>query len=150
VLVIEDDPNKARLIAQYVAERWPDLQIVEKQSFQSGLRELLVDEYAVALVDMAMPTFDSGAQKRPRAYAGRDILREVVRQGRNAKIIVVTQFESFGEGRDAMTLEQLNAQLASEYRGTYIGTVFYQPAESGWRAELVRLMGPLVDEGGRT
>ncbi len=146
ILVVEDDPNKARLLAQYVRDRWPHVELTERQSFQSGLRELLVAEYDVALVDMAMPTFDAGAQKKPRHYAGRDILREVVRQGRRAKILIVTQFETFGDGKDVMTLEQLRAQLRSDYPQAYIGTVFYQPAELAWQAEIAALVSPLLEE----
>jgi CheY-like chemotaxis protein len=146
VLVVEDDPNKARLLAQYVRDRWPKVELTERHSFQSGLSELLVSEYDVALVDMAMPTHDAGAQKKPRHYAGRDILREVVRAGRRAKIVIVTQFETFGEGKDAMTLEQLRAQLRVDYPQAYIGTVFYQPAELGWQAEIWALVSPLLKD----
>jgi hypothetical protein len=88
---------------------------------------------------MTLPTYDVSASEkggRIRPFGGREILNELVRRGIRTRAIVVTQFESFGEGRDALSLDQLRDQLATEYGGTYVATVFYHPAELVWKDQL--------------
>jgi hypothetical protein len=74
--------------------------------------------------------------------AGRDVIREMARKRRTARVVIVTQFESFGEGKDAVTLEQLKTELAARYPN-YAGTVFYQPAESSWQTALEEVISTI-------
>lgn len=142
ILVIEDDAHKARQLAEFVkveAEVTP----AESRSYQSGLRAVLADSPDIVLLDMSLPTYDvsrveTGGRSRP--YAGREILTELKRKGIATKVVVVTQFESFGEGSEAMTLTELKRELGGEFATNYVGTVFYQPSESSWRQELRSLL----------
>jgi CheY-like chemotaxis protein len=140
VLVIEDDTNKAAQIADLIRAEVKSVEVVLKGSYQSGLREILLSHVDLVCLDMTLPTYDVTAREkggRTRPYGGRDILRETQRKGRLVPIVVVTQFESFGEGHDTLTLYQLKEQLSKEFSSNYIGTVFYQAAESRWRDELI-------------
>jgi hypothetical protein len=47
----------------------------------------------------------------------------------------VTQFEIFGEGE--LTLGEVRSGLAEQFPDNYVGTVYYNPAHSDWRGELV-------------
>jgi hypothetical protein len=70
------------------------------------------------------------------AFAGREILSQLKRRSVKCKVIVVTQFERFGETDRLMTLNELKKDMRRNFAENYVGTVFYQPAESGWREDL--------------
>ena len=138
VLVIEDDPNKSSLLRTFLRELLPSADVIERRSFHSGLREALTGPDLIVL-DMTLPTYDiSSTEKggRTRPYGGREILSELKRRSVIVPVVVVTQFESFGEGEETMTLDQLRLQLEEEFSASYKGAVFYQAAESDWRRAL--------------
>ena len=94
-----------------------------------------------------MPTFDvSPTDKggRTRAYAGRDILREIRRKHLSPKVIIVTQFESFGEGQEKKTLEELKQELSGEFPANYVATVYYHLAIMGWKRDLAQIIESLT------
>lgn len=143
ILIAEDDSNKIKHIADLLREAEPSAQIVEKRSYQSSLKEALANRPDVIVLDMSMPNYDLSPSEpggRFRHYAGRDILREIKRKGLEARVVVVTQYESFGEGKEMMTLDQLKSQLNAEFPGLYVGTVFYRPSETTWRDDLTSLI----------
>jgi len=146
ILIIEDDLNKLRQLESAIgAEAEKPHDVSTRGAYQSGLKAALSVDFDLILLDMALPTYDISPTEpggRFRAYAGREILSELQRRGKRAKVIVVTQFESFGEGKDAMTLEQLRSQLQREYSHNYVDTIFYSASESGWR----KLLLERVDE----
>jgi hypothetical protein len=97
---------------------------------------------------MTMPTYEiSLAEKggRIRPYAGREILSAIKRRKLVSKVVIVTQFESFGEGSEVMTLEQLKSRLQQEFPMNYVTTIFYQPSESGWRERLEQVVGHIEE-----
>jgi CheY-like chemotaxis protein len=142
-LIVEDNEEKCRHLSTFLRGELPTFEIVERHSYNTGLaalRDLLPD---LVLLDMSMPTFDRrGAQAggRMRPYAGRDILHEMKRMELPSRAIVVTQFETFGEGRQRKTLDELRHELATEFKTSYLGTVYYHPSRSDWRTELSRLL----------
>nr|WP_128797651.1 response regulator [Corallococcus coralloides] len=143
ILIIEDDFNKLQRISELVRERAPTAEVTERKSYQSGLKEALRAHPDLIVLDMSMPTYDiSPTEKggRTRPYAGREILSELKRKKISSKVIIVTQFESFGEGAEALTLLQLNKQLQADHTGNYVSTVYYHPSETGWRDNLISAM----------
>lgn len=153
VLLIEDDLNKARHISATLREKFADVEIVEKHSYQSGLKEALQAAHDVIVLDMSMPTYDvrlgeEGGRSRP--FAGRQILRKLERRGSASKVIVVTQFETFIDGTEEMTIRELEADLGKHFPETYVGTVFYQAGGSTWVKELTSLLSQAVGIRRRT
>lgn len=149
LLLVEDDPNKSATIQRFVLARIPDALIVWRQSYQSGLKAALAENFDLLLLDMSLPTYDiQGAEEgnRTRAFGGRDVLDALKRRRKPLRVAVVTQFETFGEGHDAMTLQQLNAQLRTEYPDNYVGTVFYQPSETSWQEDIAALLRAVSGE----
>ncbi|QRN95533.1 hypothetical protein JRI60_41805 [Archangium violaceum] len=152
ILVIEDDHNKAKKICDFLREAASDANINERRAYQSGLKEAITTVPDLIVLDMTMPTYEiSLAEKggRIRPYAGREILSAIKRRKLKSKIVIVTQFESFGEGADVMTLEQLKTKLQSEFPDNYLTTIFYQPSESSWRDHLEQTLNNvrLIIEG---
>jgi len=50
--------------------------------------------------------------------------------------VVVTQFETLGDGSERRSLSELEKLLATEYPTMYLGTVFYAPGENAWMPKL--------------
>jgi len=143
ILLVEDDPNKSGKIRHFIGDSIPGAELVCRPSYQSGLAAALGERFDLILLDMSLPTYDiHGADQgnRTRAFGGREILDALKRRGSRLRVAVVTQFETFGDGADAMTLGQLNEQLRREYPDNYVGTVFYQPSETTWQQEMARLL----------
>jgi CheY-like chemotaxis protein len=138
-LLVEDDSNKSKHILDFLEETYPDTKTVLRRSYQSGLKEIFSNEYNLILLDMQLPTFDikSGEDGyKFRKLAGVDILNELKRKNFKCKIIIVTQFETFGEGEYFIELKDLKESLMQEYKELYIDTVYYNASQTTWKKEL--------------
>lgn len=139
ILIIEDDPNKLKQIILFVNENYPDIEIESSKSYQSGLKSIFLNKYDLILLDMSLPTYDISSGEdgyRFRKLAGQEILSELKRRKKNEKIIIVTQFETFGEGDNYIELKDLRKKMKLEFSDNYIGTVYYNPAQSEWKSKL--------------
>ncbi len=139
VLLIEDDQNKSKQIIDFFQIEFKDSLIELRKSYQSGLKEILSTDYDYILLDMQLPNFDikSGEDGyKFRKLAGVDILRELSRKKINCKVIVVTQFETFGENESYIELKDLKKIIEEQFGDLYIGTVFYSADMSIWQNEL--------------
>lgn len=143
ILIIEDDANKYTQIKELISAQPMDYDIVITRSYQSGLKEIFESDYDLIILDMSLPTFDITQQEQGgpfRTYAGEEILTEMRRKNVTTETIVITQFESFGEGEDSITLEQLKTRLKDKFPRIYSGTIYYNAAESNWKNELINYL----------
>jgi DNA-binding response OmpR family regulator len=148
VLLIEDDLNKSKQIVDFFQEDFPGGEIELRRSYQSGLKEIFATQYDVILLDMQLPNFDikSGEDGyRFRKLAGMDILREVQRKRKNCSVIIVTQFETFGEKESFIELKDLKKMIQEQYSNLYKGTVFYSPNQSIWKKQLNEIITQFND-----
>ena len=128
ILLVEDDEEKHLELLPF-AQQELKADVTLARSRQSGVAALLRDHFDLILLDMTMPTYDvtpvveDGG--RSQAYAGRDILQQMERRGISTKVIVVTQFDRFGQAEDEITLEALDAQLEAAFPDIYVGAVYY-------------------------
>jgi CheY-like chemotaxis protein len=152
VVIIEDDRNKSRQLVQLVQTVCKDIDIDECRSYQSGLRRLVDRPAHLVLLDMSMPTFDATPHEkggRTRGFAGRDILDELKRRRVVTSVVVVTQFESFGEGRFKKTLRELQSELTNAFPGLFLCAIYYHPAQSAWRESLATVVRDSIEKGNR-
>jgi CheY-like chemotaxis protein len=138
-LLVEDDQHKLDKLSAFMREGFPRNEIRVARSYQNALKVIRDWRPVLVILDMSLPTYEDGGG-RPRPFAGKELLHEVKRRSIPSIIIIVTQFESFGEGAEKKTLEQLRGELTKEYRGWYRGIVYYNPAEDGWRDALKKLI----------
>ena len=147
IILVEDDDDKRRTIAECLTERFPNTDIVQARSMRSGLRAIIeAGGGDVVVLDMAMPTYDISIDEHggtPQAYGGRELLRHMSERDIVAPTIVITQFETFGQGSEALTLEQLDAQLRLEHE-QYRGTVYYNSATEEWKDALFKMVSAAV------
>ena len=143
ILIIEDDNNKMMSIANEIREIRKDAQLTKARSYQSGLRNLLSSQFDFLLLDMSLPIFDISREEdgfRVDPFSGRNILAEMHRKSVNVPTAVITMFETFGEGDDLMTLEELDRDLAKNYPFIYKGAIYYNSSEVNWKEALKNLI----------
>ncbi|MDP1800842.1 MAG: response regulator [Bacteroidota bacterium] len=143
ILVIEDDPNKALQVISFLREHNSDHEITHKKSYQSGLSEIYENTFDFVFLDMSLPTYDITPGEdayKFRHLAGHDILSEIKRKKKSAKVIIVTQFERFGEGKQFISLKDLKMILRKDFTENYIATISYHPGRTSWKEELSSLI----------
>lgn len=149
VLVIEDDKNKLTQIRTYL-DGLDKLVVYDfAMSYQSALNKILNYDYKLIILDMSLPNFDitpteDGEPFRP--YGGKQILSEMKRKRIRGDVVVLTQFETFGEGDQQMNLEQLNTELLSTFPDLYKGSIYYKSSQSKWKDELFSYLKELDDD----
>ncbi|SCW88821.1 hypothetical protein [Mucilaginibacter sp. NFR10] len=143
MILIEDDSKKIDDIRIYVTTKlkFPDFTV--KESYQSGVKEILTNDYDLLLLDMSIPTFDKTPFESGGHYekfGGYKVLKEIVRKKRPIKTILITMFDDFGESDISITLSQIDQSLAEQFAGLYLGSVFYNARENKWQEDLKRII----------
>ena len=139
ILVVEDDENKLRQVSE-ILSCVQGINLVLKRSYQSGLKEISSNSYGLIVLDMSMPTYDKSSSEpggRFRKFAGKEILAEINRRKISTKVLLVTAFDTFGEGSTFVTLKELDRKLSISYPNVYLGCVFYNASETNWSEELL-------------
>ena len=139
VLIIEDDINKMQAITNFLWEH-SAIKCTCKMSYHSGMQAILKERFDILLLDMSMPVYDITTQDagggRPLALAGRDILFQLRRRQIGMQVIVITQYENFG----GFSLDELDHELQEEFPQQYIGYVYYNTTQEGWKEKLSALL----------
>lgn len=151
ILIIEDDEIKrdrlAACVLQLIAPA--PVSLFTARSLHSGVQALRSEQFDLIVLDMSMPTFDIQKDEdggRPEAYAGRDILHRMDRLKLKTPVVVVTQYDRFGEGASSLTLAQLDEQLHQLHPSTYRGSVYYDASVAGWKESLGRIIQSVKQE----
>lgn len=143
IIIIEDAQYKIKHLLDFFSEHFPSSNITTKRSYQSGLKEIVYNSYDIAILDMSLPTYEKSPEEsggRIKSFAGREILRQIEARSIEIKSIVVTQFDIFGDPPNTLSLEELKNQLKSEFESIYIDTIFFNPASTNWKTELLDLI----------
>lgn len=147
ILIIEDDMNKIEQIEAFLKLINPDIHTTVKKSYQSGLREIIKSHYDLIVLDMSLPTYDISPKEEGGpflTYAGEEILQEMMRRNITSKVIVATQFDSFGEGQDAITLDQLRDRLSMKFKDNYLKSIYYEASEKNWKDEILSIVESIL------
>lgn len=135
VWLIEDDGFKRDKIRTALLDLFPVVDISEARSAKSAFNLLAEGPPDLVLLDMSLPTFDIGRFEtggRPQGFGGVEVLREMDRRGVTAPVVVITQYEVFGE--EKMGLAELARQLMLDHAGTFKGIVYYEAATEQWKS----------------
>ena len=139
IALVDDDENKLKSISSHMLSRGDDIKLFVARSYKSA-RNLLSDGgYDLLLLDMSLPTFDKGLGDlggRWRKFGGRDLLFGLKTQSKNLPTLVVTQFDTFGEGHEILTLSELDNQLKELFSELYLGAVYYSANENNWKRHI--------------
>lgn len=139
ILIIEDDEYKANQIGDLINSKFGSAIILTiKQSFQTGMKAIIQEQFDLLLLDMSMPSFEGSG--RHRAYAGLDILSEMRRKSVQIPTIVVTQYNIFGEGEERKDATQLDKLLREGFSEMYLDMVYYNAKAVNWKEKLADMI----------
>lgn len=149
LLLVEDDENKQREVAEFLRVNYPKLNIQVAGSLISALRTLKEAKPEAVLLDMTLPNYDVREGETGgglHAFGGEEFLRQTKRFKVSTAIIVITQFESFGEPPDNKGLVELDAELKAKFPDLYKGAVYYHASIFDWSHELTEMLEKFVPE----
>lgn len=143
ILFIEDNLIKAESVMNLIKSNYPDVIITLKDSFRSGLKELINQSHEILLLDMSLPTWERQGVKKQvgfERFGGETIMREMKRKNRLTPTIVITMFSEFGIGKSFIDLVDLDKHLKTEFKEFYHGFIKYSSSERKWEDELMNLL----------
>jgi uncharacterized protein (DUF2164 family) len=149
ILLIEDDRRKSEDISNLIHLNIENVILDIKESYQSGIRSLLSEEYELLLLDMSIPTWDMSKDGRGGSFekfGGYKILKESKRKGIIVKTILVSMFEDFSSNDSNLTLKDIDQNLKQEFFPSYLGYVYYNSKEQNWKDSLLKLVDKLKEE----
>ena len=144
ILIIEDDELKHQHLEKFVNKLLPNNSFTWKKSYQTGLKEIMSTQYDLVLLDMSMHIYEKTAQESGgnfETYAGRMILNEIDINEIATKVIVVTGYDIYSDGK---TLETLKHELRNEFGDFYVDTVYFIGSEDKWKIELSQLIKGII------
>ncbi len=89
---------------------------------------------------MSMHIYEKTAQESGgsfETYAGRMILNEIDINEIKSKVIVITGYDIYSDGK---TLKVLKQELREEFGDFYIDTVYFIGSDEKWKTELSQLI----------
>lgn len=142
ILVIEDHPYKLGQILGFLNETYPETEVVVRNSYNSGLRELILNggAYQLLLLDISMPNYDISPEENGGdflPFAGKLILKEMYLREIATHAIVVTMHGSFEDGTK---LSELDKSLKVNFSENYRGYVYFSPISTEWKGQLEQLI----------
>jgi CheY-like chemotaxis protein len=147
ILIIEDSDYKIQSLAILLKSLGLDKELQIAKSFQTGKKALVEYEPDLILLDMTLLTSENQMgqlEGRNRIYGGKEILAEMKFLGLKSKVIIVTQYDQFGEPPNAMDLKTLFQQLREKFGELFYGGVYYSNVDSSWEKSLRTLLKKLV------
>lgn len=147
VLLVEDDQHKADSIVAAVNECRPSTRVDLQRSVSSAIRSALRQTADCMILDMSLTTFDVGPEEeggKPQPFGGVEILRQLDRRDIHIPSLVITQFEQFGYGQEAMDLNELDRWLNKEHGASYRGLVSYSSSSSLWQRKLAEKLTEIL------
>lgn len=145
-LIVEDDKYKAKDIKDVIKLHF-EVDVTIKKSYKSGLKEILSTNYDFILLDMSMPTSDEELSEykwTPKHFAGKELMIQMQYRRINAPVIIMTQFETFPDGLEEISLKNLVTTLEDlDFEG-YVETIFYKMIGTKWQEQLIRSINSII------
>ena len=112
ILIVEDNPKKLNNLKTWIKSKVTDVFIKEAISYTSGVREIYNNCWDLIFLDMSLPTYDvtpqeQGGDKKP--LAGKEILRRMSYKKIYIPVIIITQFDTFGDKE--ISIDSLNEEF---------------------------------------
>lgn len=142
ILIVEDNIEKRSNIKDFLQGRLNNVTFGEARSYSTGISEIYNKTWDLIILDMSLPIYDitnteTGGEMKP--VAGKEILRRMKNRRINTPVIVVTQFDVFGEKQTSLC--SLNDEFKEKYSNIWTGTVSYDKLM--WQKELNEIITKL-------
>ena len=152
ILIVEDDVHKRDQLVAFLSKGEDSPSIEQAGSLIGGIRALRATKPDYVILDMTLPNYEpesDGHVGSVLAFGGVEFLRQVRRYKIETKVIVVTQFETFGDDDNAKDRKELDAELREQFSNVYKGMVYYHASLSDWSDELQNLLEQSFKEKGQ-
>ena len=152
ILIVEDDVHKRDQLVAFLSKGEESPSIEQAGSLIGGIRALRATKPDYVILDMTLPNYEpesDGHVGSVLAFGGVEFLRQVRRYKIETKVIVVTQFETFGDDDNAKDRKELDAELREQFSNVYKGMVYYHASLSDWSDELQNLLEQSFKEKGQ-
>jgi CheY-like chemotaxis protein len=138
ILVVEDNEKKIEKIKDFLHNDFPEIEVEEKRSYNSALKEIVInyEKYNLILLDMSMQTYDISNEEsggEPEPLAGKNILKQMYFREIPTKVIVVTMYENYIDGTK---IKQLDVELTKKFSDNYFGYIFFSHNNFDWSKKL--------------
>lgn len=143
ILIVDDSEYKVEAMRSLLAECCATTEVIVARSFQGGLARLEEECPDLVLLDMTLPTSereDGQLDGRDRLYGGKELLGEMDLIELDTSVILVSQFDHFGEPPHSVQLGTLTEQLKLQYPSLFVDSVYYSNVDSRWRERLRTLI----------
>ncbi len=143
MLIVEDDIHKRDQLLGFFHDRFPAIEVKVAVSLIGGIRVMREITPEIVILDMTLPNYDPEGEETSnsmQAFGGEEFLRQAQRGKADSDVIVVTQFETFGDGENLKDRNELEADLSRDFPSLFRGMVYYHASLSGWVEELEHLV----------
>jgi CheY-like chemotaxis protein len=139
ILLVEDDLPKLTQISDAVKGSGIELSV--GKSINEAIRRLDECVFDCVLLDMSLPTFNEGANVsssgRQQDFGGRQILTYMWELEIKSHVMLVTQLPGFkNEMGKEVKLKELDAALARDFPGLYMGFTYFHHSTDAWAKRL--------------
>lgn len=139
LLLVEDDEHKRDALSEFLKESFTEVEVTYAASLMSGVRKARKTEHSVILLDMTLPNYDlrdgeTGAGMH--AFGGVEFLKQMKRHKVFTPVIVITQFETFGQPPNVKDLAELNDEMIDAFSPVYRGAIYYHASIEDWSRSL--------------
>lgn len=135
ILIVDDDDFKINNIKDVLNEVNANYIIDVEKSLNYGLRRIREETFDIILLDMSMPTFNIKDSKDFDSYGGKSFLQEMNRKKVGIPVVVITQYDLFGEGSSQKTADNLDEEFKKSF-SNYKGMVKYSSIQNEWKTSL--------------
>lgn len=142
VLIVDDDNYKAKNIKNLISNVNNNISIAIEEALNSGLRKIRTHNFDVVILDMSLPLFNTSESSNFNPFGGISFLKEMRRREIKTPVIIVTQYEIFGEDESQKTSEMLDEECKENF-DNYKGIVIYSSSNNKWKEELVKMIGAI-------
>lgn len=140
ILIVEDNIYKRNKIVSFLKSIAKDIGIIDEASSYSSSIELINNNcYDLLILDMSIPSYDIKDKEsggRFRAFGGKDILKHLKRKKMLLPFIIITQYTTFSEHDDNITLDEIKKEIHCKFNDYYLNTIFYDTTSLLWKEEL--------------
>lgn len=148
IFLVEDNPVKRDQLLAHLSSLNVQANVRTFSSYNSALQGLEAATPDLLILDMTLPTFDrspGGREGRNRPLGGYEIMKKLERRHSGVKVIVVSQFESFGEGDEKVSFKQLMERCRLEFPDTFLAGIHFRVADAAWQPVLKDSVLRIVD-----
>lgn len=139
VLVVEDDEHKIEDIQAFWKDRWPNDELGIARSVREAVVAVYDLDFALIVLDMALPTFDqsakaSGGTSQPQG--GLEVIRTLGTFKRNTNVIIFTQYDGIEIDGAILPIKDTPTILSKRYGVSVLSAIVYEYQSLQWRGHL--------------